>query len=59
MAGVKDDDVLIRDENYVKFDQLLAQAESEGRIDGPHRCLTCGMRYQTKEEAEGCCKVKP
>ena len=58
MPAVKED-VLVRDENYVKYDQLLAQAESEGRLDGAHRCLVCGMRYRSKEEAEDCCRVRP
>jgi hypothetical protein len=57
MASVKDDEILIRDESFVKYDRLLARAESEGRIDGPNKCLTCGMRYLTKEEAEDCCKI--
>ena len=55
----KEDDVLIRDESFVKFERLLSRAELEGRIDGPHKCLTCGMRYLQKEEAENCCKVNP
>lgn len=57
MASVKDDEILIRDESFVKYDRLLARAENEGRIDGPHKCLTCGMRFLTKDEAEDCCKI--
>lgn len=52
-------DVLVRDKNFVKFNRLLAKAEAEGRIDGPHKCLICGMRYLAKEEADGCCKINP
>ena len=59
MGNVKDDEVLIRDESYVKYERLLNKAESEGRIDGPNKCLTCGMRYLSKEEAENCCKTVP
>jgi hypothetical protein len=57
IVGVREDDVLVRDESFVKYDRLLNKAEEEGRIDGPHKCLTCGMRYLTKEEAEDCCKI--
>ncbi len=53
------DEVLIKDKSYVKFERLLAKAESEGRLDGDFKCLTCGMRYGTKYEAEGCCKILP
>ena len=59
MAGVKDEGILIRDESFVKFERLLNKAENEGRIDGPCKCLVCGMRYMVKEEAENCCKVNP
>lgn len=51
--------VLVRDKSFVKFERLLAKAEAEGRIDGPCKCLVCGMRYATKEEAENCCKILP
>ncbi len=51
--------VLLRDKSFVKFDRLLAKAEAEGRIDGACKCLVCGMRYSTKEEAENCCKILP
>jgi len=56
MASVKEDDILVREESFVKYERLLAKAEQEGRIDGPHKCLTCGMRYLSKEDAEDCCK---
>jgi hypothetical protein len=56
MGSVKQGEILVRDDSFVKYDRLLARAESEGRIDGPHKCLTCGMRYLSKEEAESCCK---
>ena len=52
---VKEDDVLIRDPNYVKYERLLHQAEAEGRIDGTFRCLVCGMRYRDKPDADACC----
>lgn len=55
----QEQDVLVRDKNFVKFERLLARAEVEGRIDGPHKCLTCGMRYLAKEEADNCCKIAP
>ena len=47
--------VLGSDDNYVKFTKLLARATAEGRIDGKHRCPTCGMRYRTDAEASNCC----
>jgi len=59
MVSVGEDEILVRDESFVKYDRLLTKAEKEGRIDGPHKCLTCGMRYLTKEEAEDCCKIMP
>ena len=59
MVSVKEDEILVRDESFVKYDRLLSKAESEGRIDGPNKCLTCGMRYLSKEEAENCCKIAP
>ena len=55
--GVKEDQILIRDESFVKYERLLHKAEIEGRIDGPYKCLVCGMRYQTKADAECCCKI--
>jgi len=59
MASVKEDDILIRDESFVKYERLLNKAENEGRIDGPNKCLVCGMRYTSKEEADSCCKINP
>ncbi len=53
---VKEDDVLVRDPNYVKYERLLMQAEAEGRIDGQYSCLVCGMRYRNKCDAEACCR---
>ena len=53
----EDDDVLVRDPSYVKYERLLLQAEAEGRIDGKYRCLLCGMRYRDRGEAEACCGV--
>jgi hypothetical protein len=57
MAGIKEDDVLVRDESFVKYERLLSKAESEGRIDGPNKCLVCGMRYLSKDEADSCCRI--
>ena len=57
MVAIKEDEILIRDESFVKYERLLTKAESEGRIDGPNKCLVCGMRYLTKEEADVCCKI--
>ena len=54
---VKEDDVLVRDPNYVKYERLLLQAEAEGRIDGRFSCLVCGMRYRDKDDAEDCCRA--
>lgn len=59
MASVKEDDILVRDESFVKYERLLTKAETEGRIDGPNKCLVCGMRYASKEEADTCCKINP
>jgi hypothetical protein len=52
-----DEDILVRDPNYVKYERLLSQAEAEGRIDGKYSCLLCGMRYRDKAAAEACCGV--
>ena len=49
--------VLVRDKEYVKFVQLLKKAEREGRLDGTHNCTLCGMRFNTQEEAEECCRI--
>ena len=43
---------------YVKYHQLLAKAEREGRIDGKYRCPVCGMRFLTFDEADLCCKLE-
>lgn len=59
MASVKSDDILVRDESFVKYERLLTKAETEGRIDGPNKCLVCGMRYMSKDEADACCKINP
>ena len=52
-------DLLVRDDDksFVKYDRLEARAEAEGRIDGPHKCLTCGSRYLYREEARDCCRI--
>ena len=54
---VKEDDILVRDPNYVKYERLLLKAEAEGRIDGRFTCLVCGMRYPHKDDAEDCCRA--
>ncbi len=59
MASVKEMDILVRDESFVKYERLLTKAETEGRIDGPNKCLVCGMRYTTKGRADTCCKINP
>ncbi len=59
MASVKEVDILVRDESFVKYERLLTKAETEGRIDGPKKCLVCGMRYMSKDEADNCCKINP
>ena len=59
MISVKEDGLLVRDESFVKYRRLLRRAENEGRIDGPNKCLVCGMRYLSKDEAEACCNIAP
>jgi hypothetical protein len=59
MATIKEDNVLVRDESFVKYERLLSKAESEGRIDGPNKCLVCGMRYLSKQDADSCCRIVP
>jgi hypothetical protein len=49
--------VLVRDKEYVKFIQLLRKAEREGRLDGTYSCTLCGMKFNTQEEAEECCRI--
>lgn len=49
--------VLVKDKEYVKFVQLLRKAEKEGRLDGGHVCRLCGMRFNSRNEAEDCCRV--
>lgn len=49
--------VLVRDKEYVKYVQLLRKAEKEGRLDGSHTCGLCGMRFNSKEDADGCCRT--
>ncbi len=59
MGLAQEQEVLVREKNFVKFDRLLKKAEAEGRIDGPNRCLVCGMHYMSKDEADSCCKITP
>ena len=53
----EEQEVLVRDKNYVKYERLLARAEENGRLDGNFKCLTCGMKYTVKKDAECCCRV--
>ena len=48
---------LVKEKPFVKYDQLITKAEREGRINGPYRCIVCGMRYLDKDGAEDCCKA--
>jgi hypothetical protein len=49
--------VLLKEKEYVRFDQLLKRAASEGRLDGTSTCNLCGMKYHTEEEAKSCCSI--
>jgi hypothetical protein len=51
------DQTLVKEKPFVKYEQLIQRAEVEGRIDGPHRCIVCGMRYMEKDSAEDCCRA--
>jgi len=51
--------VLEQEETYVKFARLLERAQVEGRVDGPHRCPICGMRFRTDKESADCCARVP
>lgn len=53
----KEDTLLQKDKNYVKFHRLLAKAEAEGRLDGKHVCPVCGMRFLSAREADECCRI--
>lgn len=53
----KDGGLLVRDKEYVKYVQLLRKAEKEGRVDGTHVCGLCGMRFNSREDADACCRV--
>lgn len=57
MAKTEEAGILKREKKYVKFMQLLRKAEADGRLDGKFKCRVCGMLFQEKEQAEGCCKV--
>ncbi|RKZ10384.1 hypothetical protein DRQ53_04475 [bacterium] len=54
---VEKDQALVKEKPFVKYEQLIEKAETEGRIDGPHRCIVCGMRYMEKDSAEDCCRA--
>jgi len=54
---VKEDILLQKDKNYVKFHRLLAKAEAEGRLDGKFQCPVCGMRFLSPMEADECCRI--
>ncbi len=49
--------VLLKEKEYVRYDQLLKRAEEEGRLDGKYVCSLCGMKFHTEEEAKSCCNV--
>lgn len=53
----EEQEVLVRDKSYVKYEKLLARAEANGRLDGDFKCLTCGMKYIEKKNAVNCCGV--
>jgi hypothetical protein len=57
MSKNGDNNLLVRDGKYIKYDRLLDKAGVEGRIDGPCKCLTCGMRYMSRVEADDCCDL--
>ena len=48
--------VLMKQKEYVRYQQLLRRAEVEGRLDGDFVCPLCGMKYHSKEEARDCCR---
>jgi len=52
-----EDQTLVKEKPFVKYDQLIERAEVEGRIGGKYRCLVCGMRYHAKDDADDCCRV--
>lgn len=52
-----DDQVLLKEREFFNFDRLVKKAEAEGRIDGPSKCLVCGMSYLNKREADDCCRL--
>jgi hypothetical protein len=51
------DQALVKEKAFVKYERLLEQAETEGRISGRFRCIVCGMKYHEKDNAEDCCRV--
>jgi len=53
----REDEVLKKTKNYVKFHRLLEKAEMSGRLDGKFRCPVCGMRYLSASDADDCCKI--
>jgi len=57
MAVTDKEEALVREKPFVKYDQLIAKAEQEGRISGRYRCIVCGMRYLEKDGAEDCCRA--
>ncbi len=57
MSNEEKTGLLRRDKQYVKFVQLLRKAETDGRVDGKWMCGLCGMKFNTRNDAEGCCKV--
>ncbi|HMA76745.1 MAG TPA: hypothetical protein VKO43_05530 [Candidatus Krumholzibacteriaceae bacterium] len=53
----RDEKVLKKTKNYVKFHRLLTRAENNGRLGGKFRCPVCGMRYLSAEKANNCCRI--
>jgi hypothetical protein len=49
--------LLVRDKEYVKYVQLLKKAEKEGRLDGGFECGLCGMKYESRDGADNCCRI--
>jgi hypothetical protein len=57
-SSYRDEAILKKTKNYVKFHRLLTRAENNGRLDGKFRCPVCGMRYLTAEKSNNCCRIE-
>ena len=44
--------ILEQEDQYVKFTKLLEKATTEGRVDGKHRCMVCGMRFNEEKDSD-------